>query len=517
MMNPFLPTGRQRWLMVFAASAALGMIMIDATGAAVALPSIQRDLKLSHGAQQWIITIYSLTLGAAIATGGRLSDVYGRKHIFCAGVILFALGSLITGLAFNLPMLLMGRTLEGIGNITMAPAAALLATEAFGPNERGRAMGLYSGLGGLAMVFGPIVCGVLVQVLGWRWAFFVNLPIAVASLLLLRAAGPVAVSPRSGTFRPVDSLLLAAAMGPIVLGLQQSHVWGWTSALTLGLIGGGAVLLLLFVTQQLHASDPLVDIRLLLDRQFSADGIVLFCAQSALVGQSAFGALYLQRVLHFTPLQSGLAMLFLLTPLMICAPLAGILYDRFGVKVPIVAGLSLATIGLFWESQALPLMDFKMLFPALVVLGAGMGLCLSQSYTDGTSRVEESHRGRAFGALDTMRQLGGAMGMAATGTVVAGMERGRFLAIADAAAPEGHARSHLETLMEQAVYGVPEAIRALVDQWPAVASALRLSAARSIGEGYYVGTCMLALALISVLLLMRSRPGASAGGVKQAL
>ncbi len=507
-------TNPQRWWTLFAAAGALGMIMIDATGTAVALPSIQTDLLLSHGAQQWVITIYSLTLGAAIATGGRLADVYGRERIFSAGVMLFALGSLVSGLSLNLPMLLCGRTLEGLGNIMMAPAAALLATEAFGPSERGRAMGIYSGLGGLAMVIGPIVCGALVQVGGWRWAFFVNLPLAIATLVMLRYAGAAAKSPRSGTFRPGHSLLLAAALGPIVLGLQQTHVWGWASPLTLTLVGVGAALLALFVVVQLRAADPLVDVRLVLNRQFSADGIVLFCAQCAVVGQSAFGAIYLQRVLHFSPLQSGLAMLLLLTPMMLCAPISGLLYDRHGVKLPVVTGLALATLGFFWETQVLPLTDFALMAPALVIIGAGLGLSVSQTYTDGTAQVTDAHRGRAFGVLDTARQLGGAMGMAAIGTVVAGLERGRFLDIAAAAAPEGIARTQLEALMEQAVYGKPEAVQALLDHWPAVAAALRLSAAQSIGDGYYVGACALGLGLLLAIVLMRSKPSPSVETVK---
>lgn len=503
-------TSQQRWCAVFAGSGALGMIMIDATGTAVALPSIQRDLMLSHGAQQWIITLYALTVAAAIATGGRLADVFGRDRVFRAGVVLFAAGSLLSGLSLNLPMLLSGRVLEGLGNILMAPAAALLATEAFGPAQRGRAMGIYSGLGGLALVFGPIICGALVQLGGWRWAFFVNLPLAAATLLTLRAAGPAAPGPRGGTFRPAHSLLLAAALGPIVLGLQQSHVWGWTSPLTLALVAIGAALLGLFILGQRRAVEPLVDMRLFADRQFAADSIVLFCAQCALVGQSAFGAIYLQRILHFTPLQSGLAMLLFLVPLMVCAPLGGLLYDRHGAKLPVVAGLSLGTLGLLWETQALPRADFLLMMPALVATGAGMGLALSQTYTDGTARAAEGQRGRAFGALDTVRQMGGAIGMAAIGTVVAGMERGRFLDIAAGAAPEGAARSALEGLMEQAVYGRPEAVEALVAQWPAVASALRLSAARSIGDGYYVGTGMVALGLLAAMLLMRRKPAAPA-------
>lgn len=513
-MSATAATSRQRWWAVFAGSGALGMIMMDATGTAVALPSIQRDLMLSHGDQQWIITIYALTVAAAIATGGRLADVYGRERIFVAGVCLFACGSLLSGLSLDLSMLLCGRALEGLGNILMAPSAALLATEAFGPSQRGRAMGIYSGLGGLAMVFGPIICGALVQMLGWRWAFFVNLPLAAATLMMLRAAGPAATSPRGGTFRPAYSLFLAAALGPLVLGLQQSHSWGWSAPLTLTLVGTGAVLLMVFVRLQWRAAEPLVDIRLFADRQFAADSIVLFCAQCALIGQSAFGAIYLQRILHFSPIQSGLAMLLFLTPLMICAPLAGLLYDRYGAKVPVVAGLTLATLGLAWETQALPRADFLLMIPALIATGAGMGLALSQTYTDGTARAEEDQRGRAFGALDTVRQLGGAIGMAAIGTVVAGMERGRFFDIAAQAAPEGAARVQLEALMAAAVFGKDEAVQALMDQWPAVASALRLSAARSIGDGYYVGASMVGLSLLAAVVLMRRKAAPAPGAAK---
>ncbi|WP_371345556.1 MFS transporter [Ancylobacter sp. IITR112] len=499
---------KQQWYTVFAGSGGLGMIMIDATGTAVALPAIQRDLLLSHGAQQWVITIYALTVAAAIATGGRLADVFGRDRTFRVGVVIFATGSLLSGLSLNLPMLLASRALEGLGNILIVPAAALLATEAFGPAQRGKAMGIYSGLGGLAMVFGPIICGALVQLGGWRWAFFVNLPLAAMTLLMLRAAGPATSAPRSGTYRPAHSLLLAAALAPLVLGLQQSHAWGWTSPLTLALIGTGGCVLAVFIQVQRRAAEPLVDLRLFADRQFAADGIVLFCAQCALIGQSAFSALYLQRVLHFTPLQSGLAMLLFLMPLMACAPLSGLLYDRHGAKLPVVGGLTLATLGLLWETQVLRYADFMLMVPALIATGAGTGLLMSQTYTDGTARIAEDTRGRAFGALDTVRQLGGAIGMAAIGTVVAGTERSRFLEIAADAASPGPVREHLQALMEQALYGGPESINTLLEQWPAVASALRLSAARSIGDGYYVGAGMMALGLLAAVVLMRRHPSA---------
>lgn len=500
-----LKLSRIQWHTLLAAAGALSMIMIDSTGIAVALPSIQRDLMLVEGSQQWIITIYALTLAAAIATGGRLSDVYGRVRIFRTGVAMFAIGSLISGLAVNLPMLLCGRTLQGLGNILMAPSAALLATEAFDPADRGRAMGLYSGLGSLAMVFGPIICGVLVQIGSWRWAFFVSPLIAVAIIMMLRNINHSTAAPSKETFQPAQSILLAAGVGLMVFSLQQSHDWGWASRLLLVLIGIGAILLFAFVYTQLKSADPLVDVRMFTKRTFCVDSLVLFCTQSAIIGQSTYGAIYLQHVLHFNPLETGLTMLIFLVPLMLCAPLSGILYDRFGLKLPVVTGLTLATAGFILESTAISFINFEMMIPALILIGAGIGLCVPQTYTDGTSQVAERRRGSAFGALDTVRQLGGAVGMASIGTVVANTQSDRIISIASSVVQEEKLRTQLEVIMEQAISGKAEALQTLTDSWPMVVPALRDSIAHSISQGYFVGAGMLGIALFCALLLLHRR------------
>ncbi len=492
-----------------AAGGALSMMMIDATGTMVALPSIQRDLGLGHGTQQWVITIYALTIAAAIATGGRLGDNFGRSRVFSCGVALFGLGSLVCGVSPSLPLLLCGRWIEGLGNVLMAPAAALLAAETFGPSQRGRAMGLYSALGGLAMMCGPIIAGILVQHAGWRAVFFVNLPLAALTLLTLRVARPSEPQPSAAPFNLGHGLLLAAALGAIVLALQQSHDWGWTSPLTIGLLASGMALLAGFLVIQWRSSDPLIDVRLLISRRFAGDGVVLFCAQFSIIGQSAFAAAYLQRILRFTPTQSGLAMLLFLTPLMLLAPVAGRLYDRYGVKVPAVLGLSMATIGFFIETQALPYCAFWPLIPSMMLIGGGMGLAMSQTYTDATALVAADRRGRAYGALDTLRQLGGALGMAAIGTVVAATERARVIDIAAQAVPPGTDPAPLEQLMAQAAYGRVEAVHALTTTWPSVAHALRVSAARSIADGYYVGATAMAGGLVLAAILMWRKSAAA--------
>ncbi|MQT12371.1 DHA2 family efflux MFS transporter permease subunit [Segnochrobactrum spirostomi] len=488
---------------MLAAGGALAMIMIDGAGTVVALPTIQAQLGLPDGAQQWIITVYALTLAATVAIGGHLGDMLGRVRMFVCGVVLFAAGSLICSLSPNLTALLCGRIVEGLGNVTMAPAAALIAADAFGPDKRGKAMGLYSGLGGLAMMCGPILAGALVQLGGWRSVFLINLPLAAITLFMTRVARPHAGSPVAERFDPVHAVLLVAGVGSAVLALQESRDWGWSSPLTLGLLAFGIVCLGIFVALQLRARNPLIDIRRLVERRFAAACLILFCGQFSVTAQGAFGAISLQRVFHFSPLSAGLAMLFFLIPLMLASPLSGVLYDRFGLRVPALIGLALASAGFFLESRMLPAIDFAWLAPALVLIGAGIGLALTQTYTDGTARIPEGARGRAFGTLDTLRQLGGAIGMAAIGTTVVGAERARLAVLAASSAAPGDARSNLETVLTEALYGHADAVRQIKEAWPSLGPALRDSAARSIADGYVVSVTVLALGLVAVGWLLR--------------
>lgn len=495
------PDGRH-WLALLAAAGALSMVMIDATGTVVALPTIQAQFGLGHGEQQWIITIYSLALAATVATGGLLGDTVGRIRIFVIGVTLFALGSLICAVAPNLSVLLCGRIVEGLGNVSMAPAAALLAADSFGPANRGKAMGLYSGIGGLAMICGPILAGVLVEAGGWRSAFLVNIPLGALTLAMIWIARPAPSICSPGRFNLLHSLLLAAALGSVVFALQESRDWSWHSPFIYGLLGLGGVLLALFARLQSRDQFPLIDVKLLQDRRFAASCIILFCGQFSLIGQSAFGASFLQRIFHFSPIDTGLVMLFLLVPLMISAPISGVLYDRFGLKIPAVIGLGFAILGFILEAQVLPLLELGWLLPALTLIGFGMGLALTQTYTDGPSRVADPERGRAFGTLDTMRQLGGAVGMAVVGAVVVQSETTRVVDIASGAAPTAVVRGQLEALMARAVYGDPGAVRTIQEQWPAIRSALRDSGPQSIAAGYHVSILVLLLGLIAVVLLL---------------
>jgi EmrB/QacA subfamily drug resistance transporter len=479
------------------------MTMVDGTGVAVALPSIQKGLGLDQGQLQWVITLYTLTLAATLATGGRLGDRIGRLPSFVAGVLLFVTGSVICGFAPGLAVLLAGRLVEGLGNVLMVPVAAVLASDALGPAERGRAMGIYSSAGGAAMILGPIIGGALTQALGWRAVFFVNVPVAALTLVLLRIARPAAVGTANTSFDFKQAPLLIAAIGMLVLGLQESHNWHWTSPLTIGLIAGGGVLLAGFVITQLRASDALLNVRLFGYRYFSADAIVLFCAQFAVVGQSAFIAIYFQRILQFSPLHAGLAVVCMPIAWVLMSPVAGRMYDRAGVKLPVMLGLALIAIGFCLQVVTLPMRDFLLVAPGLLLIGAGLGLALPQTYTDGMAHVPAEDRGQAYGVLDTVRQLGGAIGMAAVGTVVAARETARIAAIAAASAGTAADHATLTGLLGRAAQGQPEAAQALAAGWPGTLEALRSSGARSIADGYGVVLAAVAAGLVLVVLLLR--------------
>ncbi|CAN5564030.1 MFS transporter [soil metagenome] len=497
-----MPATSRRWWTLFAMSGALTMVMVDGTGVSVALPHIQRSLGLDQGALQWVITAFSLTLAATLATGGRLGDLLGRVRVLVTGVLLFAIGSIVCSVAPNLIVLLTGRVLEGFGNVLMIPAAAVLVTEAFDPKDRGKAMGLYTILGSVFMVLGPIIGGLLVEFVSWRAVFLVNIPIAAVVLILVRIARPEDHPPIPQPLRISHTFLLMAALTALVLGLQQSHRWHWTSPWTIGLLVGGIALLAVFVWTQLKAAEPLLDVRLFTDRGYVGDAVVLYTAQFALIGQVAFNAIYLQNILGFTPFHSGLALLLLLLPWMLMAPVAGWLFDRFGLKLPAVIGMACVTLGFFLEAQTFPYRHFAYVAPCMLLIGAGLGLALPQTYTDGMSRVSPNRRGQAFGVLDTLRQVGSAMGMAIIGTVVAAQELPKLAPMAEKFATAPEEKAELQTTLLEAVRGQDGAGAKLRERWPAALNELKESGARSIADGYLVGSSVTGLGLLLALILV---------------
>jgi EmrB/QacA subfamily drug resistance transporter len=433
---------RAKWWVLGTMTGALSMLMIDQTVVSVALPSIQRDLGVSTAGVQWIVNAYLLVLATLVALGGRLSDLLGRERAFRIGVAIFVLASAGCGLAGSEAAIIVARGLQGAGAALMAPATGAIVVSAFAPNERGRAMGIYSGVSMIFLALGPLVGGLLTAAVSWRAVFFVNLPIGVAMLVVARFTLPRSGAVRSGTIDRVGVPLLVGGLGALVLALMQGRSWGWDSPAVLALLGAALVLLPAFIWWERRAADPLVDLSLLRRGAFAVDAGVLACVQFALVGVSVFGAIWVQDVLGYSAIQAGLSLLPLTLTLLVTAPLAGRLFDRVGVALPLVAGSALVAASLLWLAALLGERSFALIAPAYVLMGAGLGLIMSPANTDALSAAPPAQRGQASGLVQTVRQVGGTVGIAVLGAVVSHVQFGSVAPDSPTAATEAVAAAY---------------------------------------------------------------------------
>ena len=414
------------WLVLVAMTGSLSMIMLDQTVVTVALPTMTHDLGLSATGQQWVLNAYVLALAALVALGGRLSDLMGGVTTFRIGVSLFFIASVGCGLSpsggWGEPVLLTARALQGVGAALMVPVSAAIVMAVFPPAQRGRAMAAYTGISQVFLALGPLVGGALTQSLSWRLVFWLNVPVGLAALVLVQIARPDDSRAVGATVRVGSVLALVGGLGLTVFALQQGSSWGWTSARTLACLAVGVALAAGFVVTQLHEDSPLVDVRLFGNRAFLGDSIVLGLVQFGLLPVILFSSLYLQEILGFGPLTAGLAMLPLIGALAGLAQIGGRWYDRSGVRRPALVGLSLAGVGLVAWAASLPVLSYAWQLPGMLVTGAGIGLLMSPVNTDSLDRVTSAERNQASGLVQTVRQLGATLGLAAIGAVVLGIE-----------------------------------------------------------------------------------------------
>ncbi|RBY82046.1 MFS transporter [Geodermatophilus sp. TF02-6] len=415
-----------KWLVLVAMTGSLSMVVLDQTVVTVALPSMSRELPLSATGEQWVVNAYVLALATLVAFGGRLGDLFGGVRIFQLGVLLFFLASAGCGLAprgdLGEPWLIACRALQGAGAALMTPVSAVIVIAAFGVAERGRAMAVYAGIGQVFLAVGPLVGGILTQTVSWRAVFWLNVPVGLAALVVVHVARPENVR-RSGSIAPGSVLLLIGGLGATVLAVQQASRWSWTSPITLAVLAAGLVLTAVFVRTQAVVPDPLVDVRLLRRRPFLGDVAVSGLVQFGLLAVVLYGSLYLQDLLRFRPVRTGLAVLALILPITVAAQIGGSWYDRSGVRPPVLTGLVFSVVGLLAWTAALPRLTYWLQVPGMVLTGLGLGLTISPTTTDSLGRVAPVERAQASGLLQTVRQLGGTLGVAVIGAVVLGLER----------------------------------------------------------------------------------------------
>lgn len=414
-----------RWLVLVAMTGSLSMIMLDQTVVTVALPVMSDDLHLDPTGQQWVVNAYVLALTALVAFGGKLGDRVGGVRTFRLGVAGFFVASALCGLApagaAGEAWIVAARALQGAAAALMVPTSGAIVVSAFPARERGRAMAAYVGISQIFLAIGPLIGGVLTESVSWRAVFWLNVPVGIAALVLVAIAKPAQVT-RPGRIRPGALALLVGGLGASVLAVQQAATWGWDAPLTLVLLVGGVAATATFVRTQSLVPDPLVDVGLLRRGPFLADVAVNGLVQFGLLAAVLHSSLYLQDLLRFSPVQTGVAVLAMVLPITVAAQVGGRWFDRAGVRPPALTGLLLSTAGMLVWTLALPYLSYPLQVPGMVLTGFGLGLTMSPTNTDALSRVAAEKRSQASGVLQTVRQLGGTLGVAVVGAVVLGFE-----------------------------------------------------------------------------------------------
>ena len=414
-----------RWLVLVAMTGSLSMIMLDQTVVTVALPAMADDLGLGPAGQQWVVNAYVLALTALVAFGGKLGDRLGGVRTFRLGVAGFFVASALCGLApagpFGEAWIVGARALQGAAAALMVPTSGAIVISAFPVQERGRAMAAYAGISQIFLAIGPLIGGALTEAVSWRAVFWLNVPVGIAALVLVAIARPAQAS-RPGRIRGGALALLVGGLGATVLAVQEAATWGWDSPLTLLVLGAGVAATAAFVVTQSRVPDPLVDVGLLRRRAFLGDVAVNGLVQFGLLAAVLHSSLYLQDLLRFSPVATGLAVLAMVLPITVAAQLGGRWFDRSGVRPPVLTGLAVSTLGMLAWTLALPYLSYPLQVPGMALTGFGLGLTISPTNTDALSRVGAAERSQASGVLQTVRQLGGTLGVAVVGAVVLGIE-----------------------------------------------------------------------------------------------
>jgi EmrB/QacA subfamily drug resistance transporter len=411
----------RKWWTLGAMCFALFMIMLDNTVVNVALPSIQRDLHASISGLEWTTSGYTLSFAVVLATGGRLGDIFGRRRIFLIGVVIFALSSATAGLAPDQTALVVSRVAQGIGAGLMMPGTLSIITDAFPSHERGKAMGTWAGVSALALAIGPVLGGLLTEHVSWRAIFYLNVPVAIGAVAATIFA--VRESRDTSVGKEVDYLgvaTLSTGLTALILALVEGNSWGWGSAPIVALLAGSIVGLTAFVFVEQRVKAPMVQFELLSHRNYLGASIVALIITFAMMGVFFFLALYMQNILHYSPLEAGVR--FLPSTLMIVAvaPISGRLADRIGPRWLIVGGLTLLTASLLVFTQIAVNSSYTDLLPGFVLLGIGIAMTMSPMTSAAMNAVPVQKAGIASGVLSMFRMVGGSLGVAVTGAIFQG-------------------------------------------------------------------------------------------------
>jgi EmrB/QacA subfamily drug resistance transporter len=404
-----------KWLIFTLVAIAQFMVVLDSAITNVALPTIKAQLNFTNSALQWVVTAYALTFGGFLLLGGRAADLFGRRRVLVSGMLAFTVFSFLIGISHSAILLIVLRALQGMSAALMSPSALSIVLTTFrdGPN-RNRALSYWTlvATGGAAL--GLLLGGVLTQYVGWRWNFFINVPIgAVMTVLILKL---VPAHAREDAYTGLDlggALLVTSSLIATVLAFSESSNWGWTSPATLGLLAAAIALMGGFIINESRVKHPLIPLRIFTIRNVTGANLMMAPMYATMLGMFFLITLYVQLILGFSPVKAGLA--FLPMPLVLAfmsTRMPG-LVGRYGFRRFLIAGPVLVGIGLLWLSR-LPVDGsyFVNLLPALVVIPVGIGMTFMPLIAAATSGVAGRESGLASGLITTSQQMGGALGLA---------------------------------------------------------------------------------------------------------
>ena len=407
---------RRGWTLAIV-SIGLFMVVLDNLVVNVALPSIHRDLGASIQALEWTVNAYVLSYAVLLLTGAALGDRFGRKRMFITGIALFTVSSAAAAVAPSIGLLIAARATQGVGAAIVTPLTLTLLADAFPPERRGIALGVWSGISGIAVALGPLVGGAVVQASSWHWIFWINVPIGV--VLIPVAAARLTES--RGSVRTLDLRGLALASSGlfgIVYGLVRSQSLGWGSPEIVFSLAAGALLVVAFIRYELRTPTPMLPMNFFANRGFAVTNVVSLAMYFGMFGSIFFLSQFLQDALHNTPFQAGVKLLVWTGATMVVAPLAGFFSERYGSRLFMVGGLSLQAIALAWLAA---LADVHMSYASMIVpfifAGAGMALVFAPAANAILASVRTDQAGQASGATNAIRELGGVLGIAVLATV----------------------------------------------------------------------------------------------------
>jgi EmrB/QacA subfamily drug resistance transporter len=410
----------RKWWTLGAVAFGLFMIMLDNTVVFVALSSIQSDLHISQSELEWVVSGYALTFAVLMLTGGKLADMFGRRRIFIVGLAIFTASSLACGLATGAGFLIGARVVQGVGAALMNPATLSIIVATFPPRQRGTAIGIWVGISAMALAIGPLIGGILTEQINWSWIFFVNVPVGIAGIVVSRLF--ITETRDESKEQRLDLPgLISSAVGlfGLTYALIEGNNYGWGSGRILASFAVAVVGLVTFVLLEHRQRVPMLDLSLFKNSTFSGANLTMLLVALAMFGVFFFNSLYLGQVLGYSPIQTGAAFLPLTVLIVFVAPLAGRFSDKIGSRWLMGAGLVLLSASLLSFSTLGVDSTFWDILPGLILAGFGMSLAMTPTTAAAMGSVPVDKAGVGSAVLNSMRQVGGSLGIALMGAIVA--------------------------------------------------------------------------------------------------